>query len=81
MEGLVKLGKIRMIDLDRRYGIITEEEDPLAQMFKSADSGGNIVFQLDDETAQLKEGQLVQFVKAEGKATHVVPLLDPSQYK
>ncbi len=77
MENVIRLGKIRKIDPARKYGIITEEEDMSSSSFSADGSGGNVIFELDDAIEQLKEGQLVQFVKAEGKATRVVPLLDP----
>lgn len=58
MSDQVKLGIIQVIDRANRFGIIAEEAEGMTK------SGGeSVTFDLDDETQNLREGQLVQFLK------------------
>jgi cold shock CspA family protein len=62
MTEQLKLGTIQMIDRDNRFGIITEEPEGMSKYSYASES---VTFDIDDSTPELREGQLVQFLKVD----------------
>jgi cold shock CspA family protein len=63
MKEELKLGTVQMIDRANRFGIIAEEPEGPTKQAYAYDS---VTFDIDDTTPELREGQLVQFLKVEG---------------
>jgi cold shock CspA family protein len=76
-ENQVRIGKVKMVDPDKKFGIILEQDE---HVLTTSYTSGSVYFQVEDEEVDLKEGQIVQFVKQQSsagpQAKHIVVIQD-----